>query len=934
MSTLRYAHFLIDTHVPHGLSDVDILAARIRLLVSNTLSALRVSVSENKEVTPIKWSFKLFDSRIGHQIGQKQTALPTVSPLSEESLSELSTALTQELARSAPSSLQKSASSSSKTASATLKKLSDLTNRSKRRPTPKSDVATSQHTSFFENIALAVSMAYLDVFQSASHLDDHEGDAGKTSKNSLDSRSNRRSRKHECLVFVVSPYPTTLHDLMRSIERPEDQLQSLSKPPLDKAAALLYSKVKLKPILDSISKPAQQVKRGDIACQTVWLDTKSWNSVHPSQLASSEVEQFNSYFGSWHRTSLAESSSAMEISSKQTLEWAFEVGLAVASSCALSSLYLAHWPSQPLKQALNLLSSGWTSNQQLQLRIENQIIDIVLEPLSLSADSSVGDFGMKLEVSCQISSTEVLDASWTKSWLVTSNKWNSLLDQLMDSSKALLLSSGSNRAIESNSTRYFLLVPASDEIAHLLEIDWTRTLQTYLASETSESPPLPSLSQAPSTFLKRADSRLLASLPRQSSIEVMTQLMSATHYLEDAEASKDAVSLENRPALVFADEPEAMHLNASQSSQFSSGALGDDFRVSGRFNEPQAALNPETPELLVSALTLYLTDVYALFMHSISIFEHPHLLLGHSPETLNITKLLPGTDFAWTPQHLYLASNDQRSLEPSLFRCLDALYASCAHLPSSSAILTSVLTSKFIVPEASLRAKYLGDAIELPSEVTACDSQLDHSSLLTAEKKLIEHRIQVVLRLASWFYSTSSRIQTQHTQKKLEVETSTRKELFSLLESIAFLYSSKAELESFRDYFEGISTRMGRWNAPHTANWLKKRLGIDDSLEASNNIPSAETPTTEVEISLNNGPNFLNSLLESTVIVQPNEVSEGRKSPASAFALLIGSAPKSQLAITQVTEEDDLEPRKRVSKRSAEDELSPLTQTKRPVNTL
>lgn len=946
MASVRYAYFLIDTHTPPGPSSADILAARLRLLISTTLSSLRLSTWETGDLVPVKWSFRLFDSRVGHQIGRKQSTPPTISSLSAESLSELSTALTQAFSRHSASNTLKSTSTTSTGASA-LKKLPELAPKLKKRPSPKFEVLTSQNSSFFENVAIAVSMAHGDIIQAATPLSEHDGDQLTSSKNSQEPRAAGRGRKHESLLFIVSPFPETFQELMRAIEKPEDQLQSLTKPPLGRPAAILYSKMKLKPILESLSKPSQQIKRDDVSCQTLWLDTKSWVILPRSQLASSDAELMLSFFGSWHRMKALEEPSEVESERSQTLELATENGLAVVSSSAVSSLTLAAWPSQATKQISILLATGWAPKCPSELLVDGNTLDLTLDMVSGSLTEDAAtllESISQLVVACKMPSVEVLRCSWTRMWLASSKNWQSLLLQLSETSQALLLVPRTK-----SSVKVFFLAPISEHLAQIVEIDMANTMRVFLSSSDQSSSnllPLPSLTQAPSTFLKRADSRYQASLPRQSSIEVATQLLSACHHLEDPiesastssglilqlEEDIDPAQRSDGHAGGPLSSPQASRLALSRSTGITLGDDGLHGIVIGNGAETSAGFDPETPERLAAVLSLYFTDLYARILHSLSVFEFPHLVPSHPPELMDLLSGLPEDELEWKPQHVYLTYHDPRSLEHALSQSFAALDQILAPIPYAGSTLASLLQSKFLLSESLLRTKYLGELVQLGVEVSACDSQVPESALLSAERKLIEHRMQVILRIAAWRYHSKSTNGGSTAPKKLEMDAPNRKQLFSLLESIAFLYSTKAETEAFREYFEALSSASGM---PNTMRWLKKRLGVEDgasflpslTLEASNDSFSSERfpATTQEGIT---SSSFLDSLLESTSLVASSSETinlEGFSSPASAFALMIAQPPQPQQPqVPTFDSDDELEPRKKNSKRAAEEAIAPI----------
>lgn len=951
MTSVRYAYFLIDTHSPPEPSSADILAARLRLLISTTLSSLRLSTSDNGDLVPVKWSFRLFDSRVGHQIGRKQSTLPTISSLSAESLNELSVAVTQAFPKTSSTTAGKSTS----TTSSTLKKLPELTPKLKRRPSPKFEVSTSQNSSFFENVAIAVSLAHGDIMQAATPLSEHDGDQTTANKNPQEPRNSARSRKHESLLFIVSPYPETFHELMRAIEKPEEQLQSLTKPPLGRPAALLYSKMKLKPILESLSKPSQQIKRGDTSCQTIWLDTKSWVILPPSQLASSDAELMLSFFGPWHRLKASDETNDYESERSQTLEMASENGLAVVSSCAVSSLALASWPSCAVKQISTLLTAGWAPKAPAELLVDGNTLNLTLDMASASVTEDAAallESISQLVVACKLPYVDVLRCAWSHMWLASSSNWQSLLQQLSDSSQALLLLPS-----KKGFKKVFFLVPISEHLAQIVEIDLRNTMQSFLTSSDQVSSNLlafPSLTQAPSTFLKRADSRHQASLPRQSSVEVATQLLSASHHLDELNESPtigdlvlqledDANTSQHAEGHLKGSihSPPASRPTLSRSSGITLAEDSNQGIVIGSMNDTLTRFDPESPERLAAVFALYFTDLYTRILHSLSVFEFPHLVPTHADGIMELLNSLPAVELVWKPQHVYLNCNDHRSLERALSQSFEDIYQACTHIPYAYSVLASVLESKFLVAETLLSAKYLGETVQLAVEVSSCDSQVPESALLSAEKKLIEHRMQVFLRLAAWKYHSKSTVGETKGSKKLEMDASNRKQLFSLLESIAFLYSTKAETEAFREYFEALSSTSG---IPNTMRWLKKRLGVEDgasflpslTLENSNDSHSAERNAHATTVAQDVfTSSFLDSLLESTSLTSSETIPiDGRNSPSSAFALLIAQPTlQTQPNLeTRLPQDDELEPRKRSSKRSAEEAIAPIN-SKRSIAT-
>lgn len=963
MTSIRYAHFLIDTNVPSSLSDTEVLVARLRLLVSTTLASLRIITSEGGDVSPVKWSFRLFDSRIGHQIVRNQATLPTISTLTSEALTALSTALTQAFSRYSSSSQAKYTSNTTKPTPSSQKKTLEALTRSGKRPSTKSEIVASQHTSYFENVAISVSKAFNDINQSATSLNEHDMDSLSTSKNLTESRMVGRGRKHESLLFILSAYPNTLEELLRSIEKPEDQLQSLSKPPLDRPAALLYGKVKLKPLLDSISKPALQTLRDDLSTQTIWMDTRSWVLTPASLLAAGEVEQMNSFFGAWHRAKASEDMSSMEIERSQTAEWALECGVSVISATAFSSLALTYWPSNVIKQASNLQARPIPKTRAFLFHGDAMIqltMELIASSPSITSSSSVDHLNeLEFDISCKIPIEETLRTSWSRTWLVTCENWHSTLQLLTRDSEALLLVSNSKAE-----PKLYLLAPVSPNLATILEIDIRRTVENFISagSETVTSPSLlPPLSQNPSTFLKRADFRAQSSLPRRSAIEVMTQLIGAsTHTIPFEESEmlspskvtpKTASSL---PPLVFEDDeelttsspiqPTASKILSSPQASRGGVVIIDSDGIQGITLSSLDDFDPENPEILASTLGLYLSDLYARFLHSLPISTVSHLLPSHLTQGFESQSSLPELDIDWSPSQLFAPSNSPSSLENSIFRSLENLLNVCTSVSFGASTLASVIESKFLIHDDVLRLKYLGEEVNLPAEVSVCDSQLEKDSILTSEKKLIEYRLQVALRFFIWHctqFSVSKSATKEggiaSSSKKTEIGSSSRKQLFSLLETVAFLYSTKAEMEAFRSYFGALTARMDSWGAPNTIRWLQKRLDVGD--ETNSSASSSTWLLDRVHSDSNIKPKeedissstFLETLLEATgiSIMEPS----GRASPASAFALLIeNSTPK--IPTGAIALDDELEPRKRSSKRSAEDEIGPESAKRATPSTL
>lgn len=773
---------------------------------------------------------------------------------------------------------------------------------------------------------------------------------------------------------------------MRAIEKPEDEIRARTHSRLAGAAALLYAKVRLKTLLESLVEPFKGASNATLR----WVDTREWIFTSSNNIVS------GSFFGKWHRLEESNTTINTQNQSSQSRGYdtralgdvekekkeaqncvknafvdgpAAEIGLHIIPANLMCFKMMTLWPQHAINHILSskptpstststsiALSNGVYNTRKALAIEESKEKDITISIGEERAELAFYPIGPKplhtlsksshLKSSFYLSSSEICKMQWKCCWMVktrskskneTTKFWRDFLLFLHTESKAIIVK-------QTKGNRFFVISPYTRTKAHMLEMDWKASVLQYIRSSASTSlamsasdPLLQSQRDIECKQLEKEaedakhieDARFDFGLPKASILDFAASVtgFSAGSVKSDDVFKYDESSALSSPTLqskgktptktsarplelIFADDPPPVifrgfgansppppsphaSLGASSRSAFDthrSLLFPPDFSNPGTNTSATAGgfgnhsredfhFSPESPDQFREAASLYLGNIYSVFLHGISLFNVPVVMDRNLPSIIALLQAMPPLpEIQWKPHNIFYSSNGTSSaltLEYELFSSIATLETGCEHISFAKKEISSIVEKKLLVPESTLRAKYLGEEVSLDSILTLCEAEAEPTTLLTQERKLIEYRMQVALKLIAWHW-TQSNFHSSSTKKgasksngkqQIEMKISLRNEFFALLETVAFLFATGGGIDLFREYFDQLETRIIEWKAPITAAWLRKKLGLPASPRAPKSSP------------LGNSGNAIGDMLQ----IKPRVVSPTMASSSSPF---------------------------------------------------
>lgn len=751
-------------------------------------------------------------------------------------------------------------------------------------------------TCYLENISNAVKTTLSETSELAVSIEGRDG--ALTPRNlrlSTDLRSSQSVKRTQTLVFLMSACPMTIKDLMRSIERPDQEIKSIADPLLDTRAAALYAKLKANPVVESFAGKFKSLILSDTSQRLVWIDTypllKSALLSAPSSEGQEAPALMHLMFGSWDRSEESVESVQGVEGLTQMAEWLKAYCVPLLPLTTLVTL--AHSLLPPDLIAHLCIAQFTQRNQKVGPRTMKMLVGETSFRVALDT-ASTPSASLKLPAKSITSifsfpAADINNVSWTRLWIATlldeeqnGEGWRATLAQLRTSSSALAFSPPPPSA-----HLLFVLLPMTYKHAYILQLA-PPTPNTALAApcsiDTASGESLHAPMPASQSFMPSRSTRAfvdaLSHLHRAEETKFLTKLRT----LHDSDDESDSA-----PVVWVEDLPSTTSSSKSISPNKSAPNVPPSTRTTSESGSPRSAMSAASKETLQAGLAIYFSDLYCRYLQYKRLPEDSPLLATTSQDAKTLWNELPKPTLPlWNvASSLHLRVSSQSSLEASLYRELNQLLVSSIS-PDWSHSLAAVLEKRVLLDEGTLRKKYLAESVDL-------DPVLDFPGCFSASptSKECEFRIQIVLGFVSCKWAASkvegvapAKRNPKRRSPEYELPLVQRRRICNLLETVGFLMSSSIGVGEFRQYVNDL-LELFLPGSVATAAFVRRRLGFDSTVESTKETTTMAEKTAKTRT----GNAAFISSLESATSGSITPLLSVSSTTEAAIALLKQSEP-------------------------------------------